>query len=106
MIDTSVHAFTSITANYLPKARVLAHSIKRLAPAMRFHLLLADDVPDGFELAAEPFDTLITLADLGLVEQRQWLFGHSVVELCTAVKGLGFQYLLDHHRADTKNPIP
>ena len=99
MIDTSVHAFTSITANYLPKARVLAHSIKRLAPAMRFHLLLADDVPDGFELAAEPFDTLITLADLGLVEQRQWLFGHSVVELCTAVKGFGFQYLLDHHRA-------
>lgn len=99
MIDASIHAFTSITANYLPKARVLAHSIKRLSPQLRFHLLLNDDPPEGFALAEEPFDTLIGLADLGLAEQRQWLFGHSVVELCTAVKGFGFQYILDRHHA-------
>lgn len=94
-----IHVFTSITANYLPKARVLAHSIKWLAPAMPFHLLLSDDVPVGFDLAAEPFDSLIGLADLGLVDDRQWLFGHSVVELCTAVKGAGFQHIFARHGA-------
>lgn len=94
-----VHAFTSITANYLPKARALAHSIKRLAPEVPFHLLISDDLPDGFDLAAEPFDSLIGLADLGFAHDRQWLFAHSVVELCTAVKGAGFQYIFDRHDA-------
>lgn len=96
MIDSSVQVFTSITANYLPKARVLAHSIKRLAPEVRFHLVLSDDPPAHFSLADEPFDNLIGLHDLGLGEDRRWLFGHTVVELCTAVKGAAFQYLFDH----------
>lgn len=90
-----VHAFTSITTNYLPKARVLARSIKQLAPEIRFHLVLSDDPPQGFTLADEPFDSLIGLAELGLAADRQWLFDHSLVELCTAVKGRAFQYLFD-----------
>ena len=96
MIDSSVQAFTSITANYLPKARVLARSIQRLAPEVRVHLVLSDDPPQGFDLAREPFDRLIGLDDLGFGQDRQWLFGHTVVELCTAVKGRAFQYLFDH----------
>jgi hypothetical protein len=94
-MEAQVQAFTSITTNYLPKARVLAHSIKRLAPAIRFHLVLNDHPPPGFALADEPFDSLIGLDELGFGQDRQWLFGHTLVELCTAVKGRAFQYLFD-----------
>lgn len=94
-----IHAFTSITTNYLPKARVLAESIRRHGPDFHVHLLLCDDLPPGFDLAVEPFDGLITLADLQL-EDPAWLFSHSVVELCTAVKGPALQYLFDVQGAD------
>ena len=90
-----VQAFTSITTNYLPKARVLARSIKRLAPEIRFHLVLNDDPPQYFSLADEPFDSLIGLDELGFAADRPWLFSHTLVELCTAVKGRAFQYLFD-----------
>ena len=93
---TGVHVFTSITANYLPKARVLAESIRRHDPAFRIHLVLCDDPPPGFDLADEPFDSLIGLAELGFAEDRRWLFDHTVVELCTAVKGRALQHLFDH----------
>ncbi|SEF66807.1 glycosyl transferase [Thauera chlorobenzoica] len=95
MNHDKIHAFTSITTNYLPKARVLAASVKRLAPEMGFHLMLSDNPPPGFDLAEEPFDSVITLEDLDIPELRQWVFGHSVVELCTAVKGFAFQHLFD-----------
>ena len=50
--------YTSITSNYIPKARVLAHSVKRAAPGSRFHLLLSDVPPAGFDLADEPFQAV------------------------------------------------
>lgn len=85
------HCYTSITSNYLPKARVLAASVKRAQPAAQFHLMLSDQPPPGFDLAQEPFDSLLTVADLPLAEPKPWIFKHSVVELCTAVKGLAAQ---------------
>lgn len=90
-----VHAFTSITANYLPKARVLAESIKSLYPEVVVSIMLSDDPPPGFDLTAEPFDRLITIDDLNLAGREGWIFSHSVVELCTAVKGFAFQYIMD-----------
>jgi len=91
----AVHVFTSITSNYLPKARVLARSVKQRAPEVQFHLMLSDVPPPGFDLAAEPFDHLIRLEDLAIEQAAQWAFGHTVVDLCTAVKGFAFQRLLD-----------
>ena len=90
-----VHVFTSITSNYLPKARVLADSVKTLHPEVVFSVLLSDNPPDGFDLAAEPFDRLILIDDLDIPEKDSWIFLHSVVELCTAVKGFAFQYIMD-----------
>lgn len=90
--------YTSITSNYLPKARVLAHSVKRHDPEARFHLLLSDVPPEGFTLADEPFDTVILFDELPIPQARQWLFGHTVVELCTAVKGVGAQEIVRRHR--------
>ena len=90
--------YTSITSNYLPKARVLASSIKRHDAQARFHLLLADHPPSGFDLEAEPFDTVIALEELPIENARAWAFKHSLVEMCTAVKGIGALEIIRRHR--------
>lgn len=79
--------YTSITKSYLPKARVLARSVKRFHPDWTFVLLYSDDLPVGFDFEQEPFDELLTIEQLGLANWKAWAFGHTVVELCTAVKG-------------------
>jgi len=84
-----VDYYTSITSNYLPKARVLAHSVRRHDAGARFHLLLADAPPEGFDLATEPFDSVLRLEDMGIPDVRRWAFKHALVEMCTAVKGPG-----------------
>lgn len=88
-------AFTSIAANYLPKARVLAQSLKQVAPEAHFCLMLVDEAPPDFSLNSEPFDSVLSLNDLGLENPRAWAFSHSLVELCTAVKGLATRRLLE-----------
>lgn len=79
--------YTSVTKSYLPKARVLAKSVKRFHPDWNFVLLYSDELPAGFDLKQEPFDEVLTIDQLGLSNWKAWAFGHAVVELCTAVKG-------------------
>jgi len=95
-----VHVFTSITANYLPKARVLAASVKRVDPSVRFHLVLCDELPPGIMLEQEPFDSVIDPTMLGIDNLPGWLFSHTVVELCTAVKGAAVETLFERYGAD------
>ncbi len=64
-MSSATRVFTSIAANYLPKARVLARSIKRVAPDAHFCLMLVDDAPHHFDLDSEPFDSVLSLSDLG-----------------------------------------
>ncbi len=89
------HFYTSITAGYLPKARVLATSIRQHAPACTIHLLLNDAVPTWFDLASEPFDHLITLDQLPILNRQAWIFSHDLVELSTASKGFALCHILD-----------
>lgn len=79
--------YTSISKSYLPKARVLAKSLKSFHPDWTFVLLYSDDLPVGFDLNQEPFDEILTIEQLGLPNWKSWAFGHAIVELCTAVKG-------------------
>ncbi|MCL6443691.1 MAG: hypothetical protein K6T83_09600 [Alicyclobacillus sp.] len=92
-----MYFFTSITCNYIPKARVLAKSLKRHCGDAKFCLVICDDLPGGFNLYAEPFDLILNIEDLGLpVSSRNgWIFEHTVVELCTAVKGQAFLRLFE-----------
>lgn len=83
--------FTSVTKSYIPKARVLAKSLKRFHPDWQFQLVLSDDLPANFDLSQEPFDGVVTLDRLGIPGWQSWAFGHTVVELCTAVKGVAAQ---------------
>lgn len=84
-----MHFYTSININYLPKARVLATSVKKHCKAARFSLVLADEWPKELDKSKEPFDEIILVEDLGIpVENLSfWIFEHTVVELCTAIKG-------------------
>lgn len=96
-----MHFFTSVAANYIPKARVLASSVKRHNPGAKFHLLLADAKPSWLgEAGPEPFDSVILAEELGIPDFERWVFKHSVVELCTAVKGFGFQAIIARHQAE------
>ena len=99
-MTANTHAYTSITSNYLPKARVLAESIKRVDPSVTFHLILSDDLPAGFDLENEAFDTVIFAEDLPIENFKPWVFSHAVVELCTAVKGAALEYIFEHHQAE------
>jgi hypothetical protein len=80
-------AYTSVTKNYIPKARVLARSVKHFHPDWNFQLVLSDNIPPDFDLSNEPFDGVVTIDQLGISNWKSWAFGHTVVELCTAVKG-------------------
>ena len=92
--------YTSVTRSYLPKARVLAESVKRLHPEWSFAVLLSDVLPDEWDPAAWPFDHVVLLPELGIPDWKSWAFGHTVVELCTAVKGRGALVLIDRVRPD------
>ena len=95
-----MHVFTSITANYLPKAAALAHSLKRVHPEATFHLMLSDNMPSCPADVTAPFDSIINIRDLPIDELPSWIFKHRLVELCTAVKGAAFQYIADHFGAE------
>lgn len=95
-----MHVFTSVTANYLPKAAALAHSIKRVHPEATFHLVLSDDMPECPAVTTSAFDSIINVRDLPIDGLRSWIFRHRLVELCTAVKGTAFQYIAERYGAE------
>lgn len=84
-----VHFYTSINNNYFAKARILAKTIKQHCKNARFSLVLSDNVMQDINWVNEPFDDVITIDKLGIpVENLNlWIYIHTVVELCTAVKG-------------------
>lgn len=92
--------YTSITKSYLPKARVLARSVKQHHPDWVFVLLFSDKLPEGFDLTGEPFDEVLNIDELGIPDWKSWAFGHQVVELCTAVKGPAAAHLAERTGCD------
>ncbi len=95
-----MHIFTSITANYLPKAAALAISVKRLHPEAVFHVVLCDELPPCPSITTGAFDSIINIKDLPIDNLPSWIFKHRLVELCTAVKGTAFQHIADRFGAE------
>lgn len=83
------HAYTSFSYSYLNRARVLARTLKSLHPDWVIWAVITDKEPEGFrfDLDEEDFDGILTAEDLFGGGLEGWLFGHDVVEACTAVKG-------------------
>lgn len=84
-----MHFYTSININYLPKARILAKSVKQHCKDAKFSLVFSDLLPDEIQIDQEPFDEIVTVQELGIPVNNLdlWIYEHTVVELCTAVKG-------------------
>ncbi len=95
-----VHVFTSAAINYLPKIRVLCRSVKSYHPEVMVHLALADEAPEWLDVTREPFDNVIRISDLAIPHERAWIFGHTIVELSTAIKPFVFRYLLERSDAE------
>lgn len=86
--------FTSCTNNYIPKARVLASTLKKFHQDWTFCLLLGESPPNNFSLNEEHFDQLLTFDQLNIPSYKSWLFRHRVVEICTAAKGPALYHFL------------
>ena len=93
----AIHAYTSFSYSYLNRARVLALSLRRQHPDWVIWAVITDREPEGFRfsLDSEEFDRMITVDELYGAETDQWLFGHDIVEACTAVKGRAMRHILD-----------
>lgn len=85
----TIHAFTSFTFSYLNRARVLASTLRAEHPDWVFWAVVTDVGPTELDLdwSEEDFDHIISAQDLFGDDADRWLFGHNVVEACTAVKG-------------------
>jgi len=84
-----VVAFSSFTFAYLDRARVLFQTLRKHHPDWDLVALITDRLPPDltFDVANEPFDRVVWFEDLNIPGGESWLFGHDVVEACTAVKG-------------------
>lgn len=92
--------FTSCVNNYLPKARVLADSVKGQHPDWHFCLLLGEAPPPGFRPENEPFDRVLLFEEMGIPDYRSWYFQHRLVEICTAIKGRALNYFLEKEKQE------
>lgn len=86
--------FSSCAANYIPKSLVLANSLKKHHPQWDMHLLLVDNMPDKVESDLSAFSCITKADDLAIPNFSRWMFGHTLVEACTAVKPFMLNHLL------------
>lgn len=93
--------------NYFPNAKQLALSIKNNVPDSHCIILVTDETPFEISPDGEGFDEVWSLEDIadefgqdGLPDLEPWVFGHTIMELSTAVKGAVLKKLL--HRQDCK----
>lgn len=96
IVINKIAVFTSATSTYIDRASVLAESINKFHPSFDRFLLFPDESPKNVDLSSKIglFTGVITLTDLGLSEQYSWIFGHDVIELCTAAKPFALCHLL------------
>lgn len=88
--------YTSICANYTHKARLLAESVKRCMPDVKFLVCLTErTIPEGVE---NPFfDEVILAKDVWPNNFDRFIFKHAIVEASTAVKGRFLQFIYEHY---------
>ncbi len=95
----SAAAFTIIAKNYLPMARVMMASLRRVAPEVRRIAVLVDR-PDGyFDPAREDFEVILS-EDLPIPQSRWFHFKYGILELATAVKPYAAQHIFERYGVD------
>jgi len=95
-MSETVHCFTSFTFSYLPRAMILARTLREAHPDWQIWAVIPDEPPEGVSNNLSPeFDRTIYAKSLGFDRFERWLFKHDIVEASTAVKGQMLRYLLD-----------
>ena len=96
-----VAVFTSLTGSYLPNGRILAKSVKKICPEWDMVLLFNDRTPEEVDWNEEPFDKVVFAEWLPINRPwHKWAFDYSVIEFCTATKGVMTEYLMDNFDYD------
>ncbi len=93
---------TSVCANYLPKAMVLAESLKKHNPNSEFVVCLVEKTIEEAAEKFEYFDYVVLSKDIGIRDFDNFIFRHTIVEASTAVKGDLFEYLLNNFKDEDK----
>jgi hypothetical protein len=87
--------FTSFSLAYLPRARVLAQSLRAAHPHWELWALLVDVPPAGWDASGLACFDRVTRADaLDIPDFAAWMFRHDVIEGCTAMKAVMLRALL------------
>jgi hypothetical protein len=86
--------FTIVAKNYLPQARTLGDSIRRIHPDLPFYILLADETEGLLDLTKEQHP-VIEVKDIGIVGYRDMAFKYSLVEFSTGIKPFVFEHLFE-----------
>lgn len=98
----TIHAYTSFSFSYLNRASVLAKTLARQHPDWVIWAVITDKAPPGyaFDPAASGFHRVVYAEELYGAQTENWLFGHDIVEACTAVKGHALLHILEDETAE------
>ncbi|MBU5441000.1 glycosyltransferase [Paenibacillus sp. MSJ-34] len=92
---------TSICGNYIPKASVLAKSVKNYNSNATFIVFLVErEITSEMLPFLNHFDEVILAKEMGFEDFDKYIFKYDVVEAATAVKGQMFKYLLDKYKLE------
>jgi hypothetical protein len=86
-------ACSVITANHLPRARVLVESLHRHTPALPVFVLVVDDVAGRFEPEGEDF-TVVSYEALAVPHSQFLRFAYPAQGVCSTAKPYLLRYLL------------
>lgn len=93
--------FTSITANYFAKARVLCSTLKEYNRDAKFILVISDTIPEFIDITNEQFDYVIETKKCEEIDDIEiFYFKHNVTELCTAIKPFMALKIIKEYHAD------
>ncbi|MCD4812957.1 hypothetical protein K8S19_04625 [bacterium] len=94
---------TIVCANYLPRAKVLAASIKQHDPKAKFCLCIVEkEMPEGVGNYPH-FDRVVLAKDLGFGYFNRFIIKHELVEGATAVKAQWMKYLFATFKTETNS---
>src|SRR5207302_4121225 len=68
-------------------------SVRRFHPESRIFLGCSDSIEGVAAEDVSLFDAILTLDDLPIRASRSWIFKHTTIELCCAMKGLAAREL-------------
>lgn len=90
--------YTSICMNYLPKALILAKSLKDYNENVKFCVVLVEkEIPKAWpKIADELIDKVILAKELDFKDFDKFIFKHSIVEASTSIKGQALVYFLEN----------